>query len=563
LTSPLTKRLVPGGGSLEICFKSPLTGTWGEARVGGEFGFALQEAGYDFVIIEGKAEKPCYIAVENGKVEIKSAEHLLGNTSTEKISKIEEELGQNYSILTIGQAGENQVLYSSIMFNHRAAGRGGAGAVMGSKNLLAFAIKGNKDVEIADKEKFMAAVKNAHKKIRKNAGPEGWSEGGTTAGLESCDKAGDLPTKNWNSNYWGKGAKLYEYFKKNNLVDSKPCYKGCPLSCGRIAEVKEGKYKTPRHEGAEYESMAAFTAFILNENIDVAVYCDYLCNEYGLDTISTGAAIAFAMECYENNILSEEQIDNLDLTWGNEEILPVLVKKIANREGLGDLLASGVKRAAEKLGRGSEQFAVQVKGLEAPAHDPRSGKALAVSYGTGTRGSCHIHPVEAFNYDNNKRTFQLLDYGLLDPEKIDRWDEKGKGAPIKLLQDGCTLPDIMGTCKFMFYVGIGVTEYSEMLAGLTGWDIDGWDLLEIGERTINLQKLFNIREGFKREGDMIHPRMAERPKFGIYHDQEECIIKDYSAMLDEYYEARNWNKETSEPNFDKLKELGLEGYIKK
>src|SRR6056297_81926 len=373
-TSPLTDRRVPGGGSLEVCFKSPLTGTWGEARVGDEFGFAMKEAGYDFMIVEGKSSKPCYILVEDDEITLKNAEELVGKSSTEKAKKITEELGKGYSILTIGQGGESKVLYSAIMINHRAVGRGGAGAVMGSKNLMAFAAKGTQEIEAADKKKFMEAVRNAHQTIKDTAGPEGWSADGTTGGLVGCDVAGDFPTKNWNSNSWGKGEEIYEYFKENNLVDSKQCYKGCVIECGRIAEVKDGKYKTPRHEGTEYESMAAFTAFVLNEDVDVAVHCDYLCNEFGIDTISTGAAIAFAMECYENDLLSEEIVGDIDLSWGNSEVLPVMVKKIANKEeGLGELLAAGVKKASEKIGQGSEEYAVQVKGLEAPAHDPRSG----------------------------------------------------------------------------------------------------------------------------------------------------------------------------------------------
>lgn len=556
-TSPLTERQVPGGGSLEVCFKSPLTGTWGEARVGDEFGFAMRKAGYDFIIIEGQAAEPAYLLIDDGKVEIKSGEHLLGKSSSKKAEMIEAEEGAGFSTLAIGQGGENQVLYSAIMINHRAVGRGGAGAVLGSKNILALSCRGSGQAEFADEDKYMDAVKTAHSKIKEHPDTGDFREHGTTGDMGGCDAAGDFPTKNWQSNSWGKGEELYDYFYENNLVDNKQCYKGCPVGCGRIAEVKEGKYKTPAHEGAEYETMSAFTAFVLNEDVDVAVHCDYLCNEFGIDTISTGAAIAFAMECYENGLLSQYDTDGLELTWGNSEVLPLLVKKIAAREGIGDLLAGGVKKAAEKLGGTAHEYAVQVKGLEAPAHDPRSGKALAVSYGTGSRGSCHIHPVEAMGYDAGKMDFELSDFGLPDPEGVDRWAEKGKGTVVKLLQDGGTLPDIMGTCKFMFYVGVGVKDYAAMLSGLTGWDIDGWEMLKIGERAINLQKLFNLREGFDREDDMIHPRMGMQPKFGDYKDKPDCAIADFSAMLDEYYQERGWDQATGRPTPEKLQELGL------
>jgi len=560
-TSPLTKRQVPGGGSLEICFKSPLTKTWSESRVGDEFGFAMRSAGYDFLIIEGKAKTPSYIVIEDDKVKIKDGKNLIQKSSSEKAEVLEDIYGKGYSIMTIGQGGENEVFYSAIMINNRAAGRGGAGAVMGSKNLLSLICKGSKKVEAADQNKFMKAVKDTHKKIKDNPDTKGFRKHGTTGDMGECDDMGDFPTKNWQSNSWGKGDELYEHFYKNNLVDNKQCYKGCPIGCGRIARVKEGKYKTPLHEGAEYETLTAFTAFVLNEDVDAAVHCDYLCNEYGIDTISTGAAIAFAMECYENGLLSEEYTDGLELKWGNTEILPKLVKKIANREGLGDLLADGVKKAADKLGGRAVDFAVQVKGLEAPAHDPRSGKALAVTYGTGNRGSCHIHPVEAMGFDAGKMDFSLSEFGLPDPEDFDRWDEEGKGKVVKLLQDGGTIPDIIVVCKFMLYVGAEIKDYADMLTGLTGWDIDGWELLEIGERVINLQKLFNQREGFDRGDDMIHPRMGKIPAFGKYKDQKDCAIYDYIAMLDEYYQERGWDKETGQPLPNRLKKLGLETYI--
>ncbi len=560
-TSPLTNRKVPGGGSLEICFKSPLTGTWGEARVGDEFGFQMRNAGFDFVIIKGKLEKPSYIVINDGDIDIKDGGELQGMSASNKADKIKEEIGQDFSVLTIGQGGENEVLYSSIMINHRAAGRGGAGAVMGSKNLLAIACKGDKEVEIANKDKYMESVRRAHKKIREHPDTKEFREHGTTGDMGACDASGDFPTKNWQSNSWGKGEELYDYFYENNLVDNKQCYKGCPVGCGRIAEVKEGKYKTPSHEGAEYETMSAFTAFVLSEDVDVAVHCDYLCNEYGIDTISTGAAIAFAMECYENGIIDNKDTNGLDLSWGNSEVLPELVKKIAKREGIGNLLADGVKRASKKLGKDSYEYAVQVKGLEAPAHDPRGGKALAVSYGTGNRGSCHIHPVEAMGYDAGKMEFGLSEFGLPDPNNVDRWDEEGKGKVVKLLQDGGTLPDIMGTCKFMLYVGTDFKDYVDMINGLTGWNIDGWELLKVGERAINLQRLFNIREGFYREDDMIHPRMGAKPEFGLYEDQKDCTIKDFANILDEYYNERGWDKDTGKPKQAKLKELGLESYI--
>jgi aldehyde:ferredoxin oxidoreductase len=557
-TGPLSHPAVPGGGSIELCYKSPLTNAWGESRVGGEFGFALKKAGYDYLIIEGIAEKPSYIVIDDDDIEIRPGGKLVGKTTSEKEEILREKLDNAYEIMTIGPAGENKVLIATVMLKGRAAGRTGAGAVMGSKNILAVAVKGTKEIPIYNPEGFKNLIRKANKKVKENPDTERYRKYGTTGDILSCDEAGDWPTKNWQSNSWGKGNELYAYFHKNNLIKNYPCYRGCPVACGRYVEVKEGKYKTPAHAGAEYESISTFTAFVLNKDIDAAVHSTYLCNEYGIDTISTGSIIAFIMDCYDQGIVGNKDVENLDLSWGNAEILPILVKKIAFRDGLGNSLADGVKRASEKLSRGAEKLAVHGKGLEAPAHDPRSGKALAVTYGTGNRGMCHIHPVEGMTYDSGKVDFGLVKYGIPDPEEVDRWDEEGKGAITKILQDGAIVPDIVGTCKFFMYLGITLDDYADFLSKLTGWELKGEDLILTGERVSNLQRMFNVREGFGRREDNIPERMCQIPKFGIYKDEVNCVIKDYEGMLDEYYQARGWDQKTGIPSDEKLKELEIE-----
>jgi len=556
-TGPLTRYDAPGGGSIMLCSRSPLTNTWGESRCGGNFGPELRRAGYDFIVIDGKAEEPVYLVIRDDKVEFKPAGHLLGRTISYKTKVIREELADpEISVMCIGPGGENLVRYATVMSEGRAAGRCGMGAVMGSKNLLAVAVRGSGRIEPAKPEEFRDAAREAMRAIRECPDLPDWKEHGTTGDIVSCDEAGDWPTKNWQSNSWGKGEELYEHFRQNNLVTN-GCYRGCPIACGRIVRVEGGRYETPEHEGAEYESISTFTAYVLNEDMDAAVHSTWLCNEYGIDTISTGAVIAFAMECYEKGILRPEDVGDLDLSWGNAEALPRLVKMIAERQGIGGLLAEGVKRAAERLGRGAERFAIHGKGLEAPAHDPRSGKALAVAYGTANRGLCHIHPVEGMAYDSGKIDFGMVKYGVPDPNTVDRWDEEGKGKIVKVLQDGVIVPDILCTCKFMMYCGLTVDHYAAMLSALTGWDIDGAGLLKVGERAINLQRLFNVREGFTRADDSIPERMGQLPAFGKYKDEERCAIKDYEGMLREYYEARGWDVESGEPTREKLRELGL------
>ena len=557
-TGPLTSYRVPGGGSIEVCFKSPLTKAWGEARCGGNFGPDMKKAGYDFLIIEDKAIEPVYLLIDDNRIEFKDASHLLGKTVSEKTSMIREELDDNdISVMCIGIAGENLVNIATVMFEGRAAGRCGAGAVMGSKNLIAIAVKGSGKIEPENPDDYNIALKEVRNVVKNSELAKGFREFGTMGDMAGNDKAGDWPTKNWQSNNWGKGQELFDYYSKHNFIKNKMCYKGCPIACGRIASVKEGKFKTPEHDGAEYESLSTFTAFLFNENMDAAIHSSYLCDEYGIDTISTGGVIAFAMECYENGLISKEDTEGLDLSWGNADLLPILVERISKREGIGDILADGVLKAAKKIGKGAEKFAIHCKGLEGPAHDPRSSKALAVTYGTANRGMCHIHPLEGVAYDSGKFDFGMITYGVPDPNKIDRWDEKGKGKIVKILQDGLIMPDILGVCKFFMYAGVTLEQYAKLLSSFTGWNLKGKDLLRIGERTNNLQRLFNTREGFSKKDDSIPDRVKQRPLFGAYQDEDRCIVKDYEGMLQEYYHARGWDLETGKPKPKKLDELGI------
>ena len=557
-TGPLTSYRVPGGGSIEVCFKSPLTMAWGEARCGGNFGPDMKKAGYDFLIIEDKATEPVYLLIDDNNIKFKKAGHLLGKMVSEKTRIIREELNDNnISVMCIGVAGENLVKIATVMFEGRAAGRCGAGAVMGSKNLIAIAVKGSGKIEPKNLDDFNNALKEVRDIVKESEVAKSFREFGTMGDMAGNDEAGDWPTKNWQANNWGKGQELFDYYNKHNFVKNKMCYKGCPIACGRVAKVDEGKFKTPEHEGAEYESVSAFTAFVLNENVNAAIYSSYLCNEFGIDTISAGSLIAFAMECYENDLISKEDTEELDLSWGNADALPILVEKIAKREGIGDILADGVLKAAKKIGQGAEKFAIHCKGLEGPAHDPRSGKALAVTYGTANRGMCHIHPLEAMAYDSGKMDWGMIPYGVPDPNKIDRWDEKGKGKIVKILQDGLIVPDIIGVCKLYMYTGVTLEQYAKLLFSLTGWNLNGKDLLRIGERTNNLQRLFNTREGFSKKDDLIPERAKQRPLFGAYQDEDRCVIKDYEGMLRGYYIERGWDLETGIPKPEKLDELGI------
>jgi aldehyde:ferredoxin oxidoreductase len=557
-TGPLTLNAVPGGGSVELCFKSPLTGAWAESRAGSDFGPDLRKAGFDHLLIRGRASEPTYIVIRNGLAEFRPAAHLSGKLVSEKLSLIRKELGAGkYSIACIGPGGENRVAYAAVLFDDRAAGRTGAGAVFGSKNLLAIAVEGQGELAFAKPEELKKLLREYNTKLRSNPVAIGFHDNGTVGDLAANDEKGDWPTRNWQSNSWGKGSELLDVFVKHNFVKPYPCYRGCTISCGRKVRVSEGEYRTPEHGGAEYESISCFTAYVQNEDMDAAVHCSHLCNEYGIDTISAGGAIAFALECAEAGYLDSFDTGSLDLAWGNPKVLPVLVKMIAQRQGIGALLADGVKAAAAKVGKGSEAFAVHVKGLEGPAHDPRSGKSLGVSYGTGNRGMCHIHPAEAMAWDSGKMDWGLGPYGLPDPNGVDRWAESGKGSAVKAMQDGLNLPDILGTCKFFMYAGIGVDELAAMISCITGWDIGAEELLEISERVVNLQRMFNLREGFTAADDLLPPRVCAVPAFGKYAEETACGISDFPGMLKDYYKARGWDSITGVPTDATLKRLGL------
>jgi len=481
-------------------------------------------------------------------VKVRPGEGLKGRTTSGKEKAVKEELKDGgFEVVAIGPAGENLVKFASIMLGGRSFGRGGAGAVMGAKNLLAVAVKGSGEIAAARPDEFSLACREGYRKVLAVAGKEGMAEDGTTGDLVACDVSGDIPTKNWRANSWGKGEALYRHFKEHNLAGASACYRGCVLRCGRVAGVESGRWETPRHEGNEYESIAAFTFFVMNEDMDAAVHADYLCNEYGLDTISTGAVIAFAMDCYEDGIISREEAGGLDLSWGNAETVIELVGRIARREGIGGILAEGVRRASREIGRGSDRLAVHVKGLEGPAHDARSGKTLAVTYALSNRGMCHIHPLEGMAYDSQKKDFGLVPYGVPDPEAVDRFAEEGKGTIARTLQDFGMVPDILGICKFYIYNGLGPAELAEMLSALTGWDMDGDELLALGGRVYDLQRMFNAREGIGKADDTLPERCLRLPEFGSYASVRECEIKDLSRMVEECYRARGWDGATGLP----------------
>lgn len=573
-TGILTATACPGSDSLFSCFKSPLTNCWGEARCGGGMGVELKKAGFDIVVIEGRSEMPVFLWIHDGEAEIRSAAHVWGKLVPEAQQILKQDVEDPKSrVICIGPAGERLVRFSNMMVESmRAMGRCGGGAVMGSKNLKAVAMRGTQKIAVADPEQMKSLVKEMAKlearhpesglSHRADETAEATFRTGTASYLPHYDDCGETPTKNALSNTWGKGRAMYGDLKKY-ITGDEGCL-NCTLRCGKRAQVKKGKWKTPAGEYPEYETMVSFGHYILNDNVEAIIYLNHLCNSNGVDTISCGNMIAFAMECYEKGWITKQDTDGIELTWGNMVAAKKMVEKIFAREGLGDLLAEGVRRAAEKIGKGSSAAAMHVKGLELPAHDTRTeagGKAWAVQYGTGNRGMCHVHPHEPVIVGSCHEEVKHK-FGDIEAAK-EPYTEKGKGKLVKWAQDYGNAINTLGLCNFHSYLvpGSDPQRYTRVLTAATGWKIDFDELMQIGERVSNLQRCFNVREGIRRKDDMIPERLRQLPAFGPFSRRPETEIKDYEAMLDEYYGERGWEIETGIPTIEKIRALKLDAEV--
>jgi len=560
-TGPLTGTLCPGSGSYEICFKSPLTGIWAEARSGGVFGPKMKFSGFDFIVLEGKSEEPVYLWVCDGEAEIRDAKHLWGKTVSEVTDIILKEIDSpEASVACIGPAGEKLVKAAAVVNDYyRVAARCSPGAVLGSKNLEAVAVQGTKDILVAEPERFTEAVIRAEEVALKNPFREFWKALGTPGLLELNNAAGSLPTKHGYTTYFDSADKISgATLNSKYLVKREACF-GCPFGCGRLTEVKHGPYSVPPHGGPEYETMCMLGSFCSHDNLEAIIKANYLCNNYGLDTISVGNVIAFTMECYERGLLTASDIGG-KLEWGDSEGILALIEKIARREGIGDMLAEGVRSAAIKIGKGASELAMQIKGLEVPAKDPRGeARTMALQFALAPRGACHMHPNWPSAWDSSKFDDGLKPFGL--PPPADKFAETGvgKGLAYKLMSLHGTICEIMGTC--IFYVwgfeGSCLTpkNYAEIFSTLTGWHMDQFELMKAAERVWNLKRCFNVREGISREEDRLPKRFFEPVATGPAKGQ---AVKNLDGMLDEYYESSGWDTGTGVPTRKKLEELGLQ-----
>ena len=525
-SGPISGMMIPGGGKCDWTTKAPLTGGYASASMGGHITAEMRYAGLDSIILEGISPKPVYLFIDDEKVELRDASDLWGKPTFAVEKKFKEKLGEEFQIAVIGPGGENLVPYACINHDYgRQAGRGGVGAVMGSKKVKAIVVHGTKSIPVADKEAYRKAGMALYKACKDAEGLKDWTRYGTTIVTSWCDEVGALPTRNFSAGSFENGKNLYgPVMREKIVITDKGCF-GCPCPCGKYSRMK--KYNS-YVEGPEYETIGLMGSNLGIDDIEAVAQANLLCDDLGIDTISAGNSIAWAMECYEKGILTKDDTDGLELKFGNVEAVFTLIEKIARREGFGALLAEGVKRASKKVGQGSEKFAIHVKGMEQSAYATHNATAMLLAYMTCDVGA-HHNRSWAITYD--------LQVGreLVVPEKV---------ARIIWLQNFRPMFDVIGGCRLQWVeLGIDRDLYVPALEAITGIHRSWQDLEKVGERIWNMTRLLWARENedFGRSWDMPSPRFYEEPPTSGATNGQITKLEDVNRLLDMYYEQRGWS----------------------
>jgi aldehyde:ferredoxin oxidoreductase len=537
---PLTATSAPMSSRYVVIAKSPLTGLWGEGDAGGFWGYELKRAGFDAVIVEGVSEQPVHLVISDNAAEVRPAGELWGRDVVETDLALKATLGQKVRVAAIGQAGENLVRLAAIMSDGgRAVGRGGLGAVMGSKKLKAIAVHGTQQVDVAHPEMLRTIRKEMLAELRGSAGAQRLAENGTGANLEFGLMSGNLPLKNWAGDEWELEAVRGISADKAARVGFKRtragCY-GCPVGCEKVVELASGPYAVPEGSGPEYETIAALGSLLLNDSWESIVKANDLCNRYGIDTIEAGTAIAMAMECFEKGILTEAEA-GIPLQWGNSASVVKAVQMMAEREGFGDVLAEGTHGAAQRIGGSAPEFAMQVKGSSLCMHDPRFRPEMGLKYSTLSMGAYHGKgcPMEG---TANMEAAELA--------------ERVVGR-----QDFAEVIDCLVMCSFCFaqFAGSVSQDYvPKLLLAVTGREWTRPELNLIGERLFNMKRVFVVKLGVSRRDDKLPERFMETPRVrGDQTMRAEMAV----AALDDYYRIRGWDKD-GRPTPERLKKLGVE-----
>jgi aldehyde:ferredoxin oxidoreductase len=544
LTGPLTGTLVPGSSKFVVVTKSPLTHGWCDSYSSGRLSVELKKVGYDGMVIRGRSNHPCYLRIDESGVDVRGADSIWGRDSfeTERIMK-EAEGNTSAGVTSIGPAGERLCKFASINSDlYRQAGRGGVGAVMGSKNLKAIVIKGAGRVDPHDRKKLIELNRKNVERSRKSEVAQARMKYGTPLTLNITHVGGILPTKNFQFGTWEKALEKIDAEGVNrNVISHKACI-SCFMPCGLMTRVSKGKYRGSTIEGPEYETLSMFGSNQLIDSLPAIIQANVLCDKLGLDTISTGNVIGFAMECFEKGLISPAQTEGLEIRFGDSEESLAAIEMIATREGFADILAEGVRRAAEHIGGGSDRFAMHVKGMEFPGYEPRGAFGSALSYAVSPRGACH------------RRAWPPAKEILGD---YPPYTVEGKAEMIRDLYDeNCILHSLL-VCDFHSkFIPLSLKDYSQYFQAVTGESLSEKDFLTTAGRVETLIRMFNLREGLTRKDDTLPHRtlfepLPDGPARGQFIGGENL-----SRMLDEYYESRGWGS-SGVPTEETLKKYQL------
>jgi len=554
-TGPLSGTAAPASGRTCLVFHSPLTGGLGISNVGGHFGPALKRAGWDLLVLTGRAARPRVVTVDEERVSFLDGADLWGK----RVGETEEELrarleGTGWQIACIGPAGEKLSNLAAVMTDrHRAAGRGGPGAVMGSKNLKALAVRGGRELPLADPAALREVSGEAREELFREAFVrDEMKPFGTPSFYDSMEVLGILPTRNWQRDRFPESLPTLGHKNYHEKLEVKPyaCF-GCPIACGRHTRIREGRYAGMEGGGPEYEAVAAFGCKCESVDLEAAVAANHLANDLGLDVIGAGQTIATAMEWFEKGILTKERTDGLELRFGNGDAIVEMVRRIGLREGLGDLLAQGSLRAARELGGEAEKAVMHVKGMEMACDGVRASRGEALSHLISPRGADHLRPyastIDAFGY-------REPELGIPADAAISIVED-GNKAWVKPLMANAMIPNLLGVCLFTnITLGIRPSTWAKVLSAAVGRTVSLEELLRTAERVMHLERQINARFGFDRKDDVLPERLRKEP--GADGPGEGQVV-DQTVLLDSFYDAMGWSRETGLPAPETLEAFGL------
>ncbi len=544
MTGPLVGTAMPSAGRCSVCALSPLTGIWGESNTGGFFGPELRFAGYDGIIVTGRAEKPVWLSIVAGQATLHDAASLWGLDSYATQEQARAALDEPKArVACIGVAGENLVKMAAVMNDHgRAAGRTGMGAVMGSKNLKAIAVRGKSRVPLADPDAFKSVAREIIAGLDEDMAAMSFRLAGTAGGVDMLLMYGDMPIRYYQQGEWEEASNLSGVLMTDQYLNkATACYR-CPIACGR--ETRAPSYGVEKVDGPEYETVAAFGSLALIGDLEAVIYAGHLCNVHGVDTISAGATIALACEMFERGILTAADTGGIEIRYGDVQTMHRLIEMLARREGFGDVLAEGSAALAERFG--APELAVTVNRLEAPMHDPRAFAGMAVTYALSPRGACHM---QGDMYGVDMGMGPALELDILPGDRFEATEEKGRIAARQ--QAWRNLYNAINLCQFQ---NPGVGRLLAAMNGATGWGLETEDLMTLGKRIVTLKRLLNLRRGLTRADDRL-PDLLLKP---LDDGGTEGTVPDLDVLLAGAYAEYGWDPETGKPSRETLEELGLE-----